>query len=413
MSTGDQDISSGDGKNPSRLVGASVDFFVLTPEALKAAKDVSEDRRMNSVKSMVREGGMPAATALYKKHDSPSLVVVEIDADVDKAFALLDELADACLSTTKLIVIGCVDHVDLYKDLIDRGVSDYIVFPMTTISLISAIERAIKPKNAKTLGKKIAVIGAVGGAGSSTVAHNLAFKLANAFGARTILADYDLDFGSVGLAFDLNAPQAMNQAIQSLSRLDDVLLERLLAHQGAHLSLLAGTAVLSDASEASEPLYGKVLDVASALAAFVVVDLPHCWSPATRRILHEADEVIVVTTPTLLGLRNTKHLFEALRAMRPNDPDPRLALNQTAMRKRTEVKTDVFTQALNCAPSATLAFDPALFSSAANEGKIVSEAHPNSAAAATFQKLAEAVFGPREAKERAGMLGKLRRILKL
>lgn len=413
MSTGDQDLSSSGGLPSGRLVGASVDFFVLTPEAKKAAQEAAEDRRLNSVQSQVRDGGFAAAIALYQQHDSPSLVVVEIEADTDKAFALLDRLADTCLSTTKLIVIGSIDHVDLYKDLIDRGVSDYIVLPTTTISLISAIERAIKPKNAKAQGKKIAVLGAVGGAGASCVAHNLAFKLAGSFGARTILADFDLEFGSVGLSFDLNAPQAMNQAVQSLGRLDEVLLERLLARHGAHLSLLAGTAALSDGREASELSHGKLLDIASALAAFVVADLPHCWSPATRAILHDADETIVVATPTLLGLRNTRQIFAALRAMRPNDPDPKLVLNQMAMRKRTEVKAEIFTQALNCAPSATIGFDPAVFSSAANEGKIVAEAHPNSAAAAAFQTLAEAVFGPREATRRAGILGKLRRVLKL
>ena len=412
MINDDRTASSGGMGEAKRPAGASVDYFVVKPGTLKAARDIAADRHMNSVHSAVREGGLTAAIAAYEGQDSPSLVVVEIEEDGEAALRQLDALAETCLSTTRLIVIGPTDSVEFYKSLVDRGVSDYLVQPVATGKLIAAIEALIMPKNAKARGRVIAVIGATGGCGASTIAHNVAFKLANMFNAHTILADFDLHFGSVGLAFDLRAPQGLNQAVQAVERLDEVLLERLLARHGANLKLLAGSAALAVADGHDQAPYERILDIAATIATFVVVDLPHEWSNVARRVLHEADEIILTSPPTLAGLRNARHMFAAIRAMRPNDADPRLVLNPTDMRKRAEVDAAFFEKTLNCAPSARIAFEPAVFSSSANEGKIICEAFPSSAPVAAFEHLAKLVYGQRESAKSRSMLARLRHLLK-
>ena len=77
-----------------------------------------------------------------------------------------------------MIVIGRVNDVTLYRDLTRRGVSEYLIAPVGTIDIVRAICGLFSPPDAKPVGRIIAVVGAKGGVGASTVAHNVAWAIA-------------------------------------------------------------------------------------------------------------------------------------------------------------------------------------------------------------------------------------------
>jgi pilus assembly protein CpaE len=162
-------------------------------------------------------------------------------------------------------------------------------------------------------------------------------------------------------------------ALTQPDRLDPVLLERMMARCGERLSLFAAPASIDDdydiPAEAFEEVAGKIKGV----APFIVLDLPHLWSAWMRRVLLSSDDVVIVATPELASLRNAKNLIDMLRQNRPNDPPPRLVLNQTGVPGRPEIPVKDFVEALGVQPALVLPFDAKLFGKAANNGQMIHE----------------------------------------
>jgi pilus assembly protein CpaE len=221
-------------------------------------------------------------------------------------------------------------------------VSEYLVAPFGVVDFIQAISQLFSVPGAKPLGRVIAVVGAKGGVGASTVAHNLAWSLASVTEMATIIADFDLAFGTAGLDYNQDPPQGVAEAVFAPDRVDAVLVERLLSKCGEKLSLLAAPATLDRVLDFSEASFDSLLDAMRASTPWVVVDVPHVWSGWARRILVSADEVIVVASPDLANLRNTKNLIDNVKGARLNDAPSRLVLNGVGMLKRPEIAAAEF-----------------------------------------------------------------------
>ena len=144
----------------------------------------------------------------------------------------------------------------------------------------------------------IAVVGAKGGVGASTVAHNLAWALASVTEMATIIADFDLAFGTAGLDYNQDPPQGVAEAVFAPDRVDATLVDRLLSKCGENLSLLAAPATLDRILDFAETSFDSLMDAMRASTPWIVLDIPHVWTGWARRTLVAADEVIVVANPT-------------------------------------------------------------------------------------------------------------------
>jgi pilus assembly protein CpaE len=381
-----------------RVPHITLHAFCDTPEMIGTMERVAADRRMSRAHATMRPGGIAAAIDLYRHAASPNLVVIESRAAVAELHAQLDALADVCQSGTKVIIVGYANEVSVYRELLFRGVSEYIVAPVEPILIIAAISRLYLGAGANKLGRSIAFVGAKGGVGSSTIAHNVASTIARAYGCDVILADLDLPFGSVSLGFNLNPTQGIAQALDTASRLDDVLLERLLTKCEDHLSVLTAPATLVQSYDMEESSFEAVIDLAQSNVPFVVLDVPHIWTSWSKKTLLMADEVVITAVPDLVSLRNAKNLVDLLKRARPNDAPPKLVLNQIGVRKRLEIKPDKFAAALQMEPIACIPFDPSSVSSAANNGHMIADVSAKSAVAMSFPKIVQAISGLTSAK---------------
>jgi len=249
--------------------------FCETPETIGAMEKAIADRRMSRAHATLHPGGIAAAIDLYHHAASPGLVVIESRAPAAELHAQLDALAEVCQSTTKVIVIGYANDVAVYRELLMRGVSEYVVAPIDPISLIIAIARLYPDAAKHKLGRCFAFIGAKGGAGSSTIAHNVASTIARAHRGDVILADLDLPFGSASLGFNLDPAQGIAQALNEASSIDEVLLERLLTKCGDHLKVLAAPANLAQSYDIEENSFEPVIDLTLTHVPYVVLDVPH------------------------------------------------------------------------------------------------------------------------------------------
>lgn len=215
--------------------------FCQSEEVREAVGTAAIDRRMARATVTVKAGGMKEATALYGGVTSPNLVVVESDDGEARLMATLETLAMECVTGTKVIVIGRSNDVGLYKKLLDAGVSDYLVKPLEPMDFVAAVHRCFRDSTEEKLGRIVAFVGAKGGTGSSTLAHNVAYAMSKRVDADVLLADLDLQSGTLGLNFDIEAKHGMVDVLQSPDRLDDVLLRRLAVSYTDRLHLLPAT----------------------------------------------------------------------------------------------------------------------------------------------------------------------------
>jgi pilus assembly protein CpaE len=383
-----------------RIPHITMHAFCETSALMSAMESALTDRRMSRASGKLLPGGITTAIDMYHKETPPNLIIVESRAPIHELFAQLDALADVCVSGTKLIVIGSANDVGVYRELLSRGVSDYAVAPLDPLAIIALVSRAYQESDTSRFGRVLAFVGAGGGVGSSTIAQNVATTIARSYGCSVIFADLDLPFGTAGLGFDLNPSETIFQALNDGDRLDDLLLERLLAKQEDNLHVLIAPATLDQTHELAEDAFERVLDVAQANASFVVVDVPRVWTPWVRKTLLAADEVIVTALPNLASFRNLKNLIELLKKARVNDAPPKLILNQIGVPKRAELKPEHFAAGLNIQPIACIPFDSSV-ASAGNNGLMIADAAPKSVVVKSMINIAEITTG-RKAASRAG-----------
>ena len=383
----------------------TIQAFCETPGVADAISSAAADRRMQKAHVKVQMGGAAAAVEAFRQAPTPNVIVLEFQNDRQAVLDSLDGLASVCDAATKVVLIGHVNDILLYREMMRRGVSEYLIAPVTVLGFVRAVSELFGAPGAEPLGRTIAVMGAKGGVGASTVSHNLAWSIARDGQTQTVLVDLDVAFGTAGLDFNQDPMQGIGDAIFAPDRLDANLVDRLLSKCSDFLSLLAAPAVLDRTTDLTETALDGLIDILRASVPTIVLDVPHVWTAWSRRIVLASDEILIVAIPDLASLRNTKNLFDALKATRPNDAMPKIVLNQVGMPKRPEISAAEFAKAIGVELSATIPIDPALFGTAANNGQMVSEVQPGSRHAELFSALAAAVTGRAEPKRgRSGSL---------
>jgi pilus assembly protein CpaE len=343
-------------------------------------------------------GGIEAAVLHYQQNPTPNLIVLESSLPTDHLLAELDRLAENCDPGTKVLIIGQVNDVMLYRELLRRGVSEYLVDPIEPLQFMEAISNLYNNPETEPVGHVYAFVGAKGGVGSSTVCHNAAWALSEILKADVVIADLDLAFGTTGLDFNQDPMQGIADALATPERLDEVLLDRLLTKCSEHLSIFAAPVVLEREYDLSAEGCDQVIDVVRQNVPYVAVDLPHVWTSWSKGVLLQADEVIITAAPDLANLRNAKNMVDLLHQIRRNDSKPRLVMNMVNMPKRPEISVKEFEAAVGLKAISTIDFDSETFGQAANNGQMIEELSAKSRAAAGFREIALTVSNRREAQ---------------
>ena len=388
----------------------SVQAFCETVEAAAAVQAAGEDRRMAKAHVKVQLGGLAAAVEAYRSSPTPNVIILESESHGDEIIAALDKLAEVCDSGTRVIVIGQHNDILMYRELVRRGVSDYLISPITPIDVVRTVSGLFSATDAKPVGRVIAVVGAKGGVGASTIAHNISWAIAHDLKLDSVIADLDLPFGTAGLDYNQDPPQGIADAVFSPDRIDNAFVDRLLSKCTDHLSLLAAPATLERAYDFGTEAFVAIFDALRVSMPCIVLDVPHQWNDWTRHTLVSSDEILIVAAPDLANLRNAKNLFDFLRTARVNDHHPFYCLNQVGVPKRPEIKPAEFAKALEDQPVAVIPFEPQIFGTASNNGQMLAEVSSGNRTAETFRRLAQLLTGRTESKKaRSGLLTPLLR----
>ena len=351
----------------------SIHAFCDRQETAGVINETTRDWRMKRTNVKIYMGGLPSAIEYYHKENTPNLILIESGMRGPELFNQLEQLASVCDAGTKVVVIGAANDIRLYRQLMDKGVSDYIVPPFHPINLIRAMGELYTDPDKPFIGRVAAFFGSKGGVGSSTIAHNIAWCLSENVQQETALVDLDASWGTTGLDFAYDASQGLEEALAQPERLDETLLDRIMIRHTPKLSILPTASSLHGKPIIDAAAYEAVVDGVRSISPLTILDMPHQWSDWTTSILTNVDDIVITATPDLANLRNTKNLIDFLKSKRPNDAEPILILNKTGMSKSNEIIVKDFAAAVGLEPALVLGFDPDSFFEASNEGKMLSD----------------------------------------
>ena len=381
----------------------SVQAFCASVAIATAVRAASEDRRLGKAHLSVHMGGIAAAIEAYRTAPTPNVIMLETEASSD-ILEGLDELATVCDAGTRVVVIGSASDVTPYRELVRRGVSDYVLGPVKPLDVVRAICSLFSATEDVAVGRIVAVVGAKGGVGASTVAHNVAWAIARDLALDSVVIDLDLAFGTASLDYNQDPIQGIANAVFQQDRPDSALMERLLAKCSDRLSLLAAPATLEQVYDFGADAFDAIFDTLRMTTPCIVLDVPHQWSAWTKRALVGADDILIVAEPDLANMRNAKNMLNVLKSARPNDRPPLYCLNQIGMHKRPEITPREFAKALESQPIAAIPFDSKMFGTAANNGQMIQQISARHRTTMMFLQMAQRLTGHAVTKKPRGSL---------
>jgi pilus assembly protein CpaE len=320
----------------------------------------------------ISRGGIAKAVEALGQQRSPEILIVDISG-AHLPLSQVHELAEVCEPGVNVIAIGNRNDVGLYRDLMQAGVTDYVVKPLTAPLLAKALDARSHGAHAgliqKKLGKAVALVGARGGVGTTTVAVNLAWYLTHHQNRRVALVDFDLQNGDCALTLNIKATPGLREALVNPHRIDTTLLERVMSPVGERLFVLSSEEPLSEdlrfTTEAVDTLVSALRDQFH----YVILDVPRVPAAAYRHALEKADLRIIVADQTLRSVRDTVRLYNALR-----DGDGKhrnlVVVNRHGEGGRHAVTLHEMQHVLEVRPKVILPFQPTLFTPIAGEMRI-------------------------------------------
>lgn len=363
-------------------------------------------QRQNVRDFAVEPGTAAEAVEFLKTHPSPTTLLVEVPT-AEAAPKLLDALADVVKPGTRVIVTGKVDTFSFYHWLMGLGIHDYLLQPFNEQQLASALikgtagapgstapaEKAARPT------KIIALIGARGGVGTTTIATALASIIANEQDVPTALIDLDTQFGSVALGLDLEPSRGLRDALEKPDRIDTLFLERVMMKPTPNLSILSAEEPFAEQvtphAQAAELLFAALREKFPML----VVDLPRQMNSMTRYVLANADHVIIVSEPSILSLRDALRVKDYVADTLKRSA-PMIVINREGYSSKTEPSRGEFAKHLGTEPSAYVPFHAGIIAATgkgentAADKKLASAIKPLRELSAKFADKAEAEEQP-------------------
>ena len=359
--------------------------------------------RENVTDFVVEPGSVIQATEFLKSHPSPQILIVEVPS-AEAAPGLLDALADVVHPSTRVIVTGKIDTLSFYNWLIGLGIHDYLLSPFSEAQLAATLQKLKQPAAsapAKSAAEKhprhiMAVIGASGGVGTTTLATALAAIGARDFAQATALVDLDLHFGTSALILDLEAGRGLRDALEKPDRIDALFIERLMLRPFSGLSILASEEPLAETIAPHATSGDILLTTLRENYAFIVVDLPRHLDAMSRHVLTSADSIVIVAEPTITSLRDALRLKDYCTDTLKRK-NLHVLINREGLNSKQEIPKGEFTKHLGLEPAMRLHYVPEIMSITA-QGQLLIDEPKAQAVAAGLRKFLQPLLG-KEADE--------------
>lgn len=351
---------------------------------------------------IVRDGGSQQALEYLAEFPAPKVIIVDIGDSSAPLTAMLS-LTAAFTEDTRLIGIGTINDINLYREMVGAGITDYLVKPVTEKALAAALARAEEPmhtqegpeeQNNPEQVKRVAVIGSRGGVGASSLAVNLAWILSNEKKKKTAIVDLDLEFGTVALLLDLEPTTGLREALESPARIDSLFVESATARLTETLSVMATEETLSDDVHFKPEAIDLLFDTLGRTNEYIIVDLPRSALALRQRIFETATDIILITELTLPGLRDAMRILSNIEETASGKSVIVVANRAGSMQQAMSPKD--FQKALTHKVEFLIPQDEKAFKQAANNGKPLVQVDSRGKPAKTMQNIVAKLTGEKK-----------------
>jgi pilus assembly protein CpaE len=249
---------------------------------------------------------------------TPDVGFVALDSNPDKALDLIASLAKSAPECAVLVTSSASTDGNLILRTMRAGAKEFLTQPLKPEDLAAALQRVSRHRFGSSGGSArgctmIALTGATGGVGTTSLAVNLGCALSANQTNSVVLLDLDLCLGDADVFLDTIPEYTLSDVAQNISRLDLTLLKRSLTKHDTGLYLLPRPVQLEDARHITTDELTRVLGLLKASFTHIIVDTSKGFNQLDMHVLAEADEVLLVTQLDLPCLRNVVRLMASFK----------------------------------------------------------------------------------------------------
>jgi pilus assembly protein CpaE len=367
------------------------------------------------VDPVIRDGSTAQVIEYLSDAQPPGILIVDLSDSASPLTAIMS-LTAALSEDTRIIGIGAVNDITLYREIVDAGATDYVVKPVTEKALTLALQRVNEPaagtaapQEIEHKQERIAVIGSRGGVGVSTVATNVAWYYGQELNNKTVLVDLDLEFGTVALSLDLEPTRGLREALENPSRIDSLFISSATAKLTDNLSVMATEETLAEDLHFNPNAVDILFETIGRNTDAIVIDVPRSSFSVRQKALEAATKIIVVTEITLSGLRDCIRILASAEDAAPQTPI--FVIANRAGSQGQAMPISEFQKAIGRKIDFQIPEDSKALNTAANNGKPLLQQDRRGKASKAIEKIASQLGGVKNKvkkdKEKKPNLGKL------
>jgi pilus assembly protein CpaE len=356
-------------------------------------------------KANVREGTIDAALAISEWPRELDLLIIDLGDSADPvadAAALKTAMPGGCV----VIGVGRINDVALYRDLLAVGFNDYLAMPFAEGAMGRAVERAIEARQRGGAGapalanlqrdakpRTLSVVGARGGVGATTAAVTIAAMLGARLKEEVLLIDFDLHYGSLMLALDLEAIDALREALDQPDRIDSLFIQQVAQKKTEHLYAMGAEEAPTGGFQARPHAAGDFLRSVHRRFRWIVADVPRGDPVIQRQVLEASTDILLITDLSLPGVRDAMRLQQMVHEVAPG-ARLLIATSGAIDARRSAVKVADVERTLKRKVDCQIPSDVAAALAAINFGKPLSDAAPNSGIVKALRPLVTSLDTP-------------------
>lgn len=337
--------------------------------------------------NIVKGSPIQAVPFIQRHGFAPLYLLIDIGERRADILNEIDALAELCSTDTRAVVIGKLNDISFYRDIIQRGVLEYFTGTPKVPEVCAVLTRT--ESNSDNSSAIVCFMGAASGDGSSTIALNTAYTLSDHYKKSTVIIDMDFQFGMIARTLDLTSPYGIKEIFAHSGRtIDNTLLSRMVVPYRGKLNAIAAPNDLAFWPDVEVDMILGLLSTLKERYEYIIIDLPHIWSGWTAAALAQSTHSIMVAQLWLRSVTHTARLLSAWKETGISDKNIQIVINRSGARFKEALTAKDYETICHKKIDYYFANDIRTIAMAENQGQTITELPGRSQLAQQFQEFA-------------------------